>query len=35
MENKKPYTSTDKYLFMVKKNPKLEDFRKTFNLDLD
>ncbi|TKB98871.1 DNA polymerase III subunit gamma/tau [Pedobacter cryophilus] len=35
LENKKPYTSTDKYLFMVKKNPKLEDFRKTFNLDLD
>ena len=35
MENKKPYTSTDKYLFMVKKNPKLEEFRKAFNLDLD
>ena len=35
MENKKPYTSTDKYHFMVKKNPKLEEFRKAFNLDLD
>ena len=35
MENKKPYTSTDKYLFMVNKNPKLEDFRIKFNLDLD
>ena len=35
MENKKPYTSTDKYHFMVKKNPKLEEFRKVFNLDLD
>jgi DNA polymerase-3 subunit gamma/tau len=35
MENKKPYTSTDKYHFMVKKNPKLEEFRKAFNLELD
>ena len=35
MENKKPYTSTDKYHFMVKKNPKLKEFRKAFNLDLD
>ncbi len=35
MESKKPYTSTDKYQFMVKKNPSLETFRKTFNLDLD
>ena len=35
MEIKKPYTSTDKYQFMVKKNPTLETFRKTFNLDLD
>lgn len=35
MEIKKPYTSTDKYQFMAKKNPSLETFRKTFNLDLD
>jgi DNA polymerase III subunit gamma/tau len=33
--NSKPYTSSDKYQFMLKKNPKLESFRKAFNLDLD
>ncbi|MDA9555425.1 DNA polymerase III subunit gamma/tau [Pelobium sp.] len=33
--SKKPYTSSDKYQFMLKKNPTLENFRRTFNLDLD
>lgn len=32
---KKLYTSTEKYQHMVDKNPKLEEFRKRFNLDLD
>ena len=30
----KPYTSLEKYQAMVKKNPLLEDLRKTFNLGL-
>jgi DNA polymerase-3 subunit gamma/tau len=29
------YTSTDKYQHMAEKNPKLEDFRKMFNLDIE
>ncbi|MBC7744630.1 MAG: DNA polymerase III subunit gamma/tau [Flavobacterium sp.] len=29
------YTSTEKYLHMVEKNPHLEDFKKNFNLELD
>jgi DNA polymerase-3 subunit gamma/tau len=29
------YTSSDKYKHMAEKNPKLEDFKKLFNLDLD
>jgi DNA polymerase-3 subunit gamma/tau len=29
------YTSTEKYNHMVEKNPKLEEFRKRFNLDID
>lgn len=33
--DKKPYTSKDIYQHMLKKNPKLDDFRKVFNLDLD
>jgi len=32
---KRPYTSTDKYQQMAEKNPKLEDFRKMFNLDIE
>lgn len=32
---KKLYTSTEKYQHMVEKNPKLEEFRKIFNLDFD
>lgn len=32
---KKLYTSSEKYQHMVEKNPKLEEFRKRFNLDLD
>ncbi len=29
------YTSTEKYNHMVEKNPKLEEFRRRFNLDID
>jgi len=29
------YTSTEKYKHMVEKNPKLEEFRRRFNLDID
>lgn len=32
---KRLYTSTEKYNHMVEKNPKLEEFRKRFNLDID
>lgn len=32
---KRLYTSSEKYQHMVEKNPKLEDFRRRFNLDLD
>ncbi len=32
---KKLYTSRDKYNHMAEKNPKLEEFRRIFNLDLD
>jgi len=32
---KRLYTSTDKYQHMAEKNPKLEDFRKMFNLDIE
>lgn len=31
---RKLYTSTEKYQHMVAKNPKLEDFRRKFNLDV-
>ncbi|MFM6976859.1 MAG: DNA polymerase III subunit gamma/tau [Sphingobacteriaceae bacterium] len=34
-EKKRLYTSTEKYLHMVEKNPKVEEFRKRFNLDLE
>lgn len=32
---KRLYTSSEKYQHMVEKNPKLEDFRRKFNLDID
>lgn len=32
---KRLYTSTEKYKHMVEKNPKLEEFRRRFNLDID
>lgn len=32
---KRLYTSTEKYNHMVEKNPKLEEFRRRFNLDID
>lgn len=32
---KRLYTSSEKYNHMVEKNPKLEDFRRRFNLDID
>ncbi|MBU1373639.1 MAG: DNA polymerase III subunit gamma/tau [Bacteroidetes bacterium] len=35
IEGKKLYTSKDKYQHMLEKNPKLEEFRKAFNLELD
>jgi DNA polymerase-3 subunit gamma/tau len=35
VQEKKLYTSKDKYQHLVAKNPKLDDFRKVFNLDLD
>jgi DNA polymerase-3 subunit gamma/tau len=35
VQEKKLYTSKDKYQHLAAKNPKLEDFRKVFNLDLD
>jgi DNA polymerase-3 subunit gamma/tau len=34
-QEKKLYTSKDKYQHLLEKNPKLDDFRKIFNLDLD
>lgn len=34
-QERKLYTSKDKYQHMLEKNPKLEDFRKVFNLELD
>lgn len=34
-QERKLYTSKDKYQHMLEKNPKLEEFRKAFNLDLD
>ncbi|WP_026902887.1 DNA polymerase III subunit gamma/tau [Pedobacter glucosidilyticus] len=34
-EERKLYTSRDKYQHLVEKNPKLEDFRRIFNLDID
>lgn len=34
-EGKRLYTSTEKYEYMVEKNPAVEEFRKTFNLDLE
>jgi len=34
-QEKKLYTSKDKYQYLLEKNPKLDDFRKVFNLDLD
>ena len=35
VQEKKLYTSRDKYQHLVAKNPKLDEFRKVFNLDLD
>ena len=32
---KRAYTSTEKYNHMLEKNPKLEEFRRRFNLDID
>ena len=34
-EKKKLYTSHEKYQHMLAKNPKLEEFRKRFNLDVN
>jgi len=34
-EKKRLYTSSEKYQYMVEKNPKLEEFKKRFNLDLE
>ncbi|MBC7912834.1 MAG: DNA polymerase III subunit gamma/tau [Pyrinomonadaceae bacterium] len=34
-EKKKLYTSHEKYQHMVEKNPKLEEFRRKFNLDVN
>jgi DNA polymerase-3 subunit gamma/tau len=34
-EKKRLYTASDKYQHMVQKNPKLEEFKQRFNLDLD
>ncbi len=34
-ENKRLYTSSEKYQYMLEKNPKLEEFKKRFNLDLE
>lgn len=34
-EERKLYTSRDKYQHLVEKNPKLEDFKRIFNLDID
>lgn len=34
-QEKKLYTSKDKYNHLVEKNPKLEEFRKVFNLEID
>ena len=35
ISKKRLYTSTDKYQHMAEKNPKIEDFRKLFNLDIE
>ena len=35
IQKKRLYTSNEKYLHMLEKNPNLEEFRKRFNLDLD
>jgi DNA polymerase-3 subunit gamma/tau len=35
VQEKKLYTSRDKYQHLVAKNPKLDEFRKVFNLDLE
>ncbi|MEO5911417.1 MAG: DNA polymerase III subunit gamma/tau [Pelobium sp.] len=35
IQEKKLYTSKDKYNHLVEKNPKLEEFRKVFNLEID
>jgi DNA polymerase-3 subunit gamma/tau len=35
VQERKLYTSRDKYQHLVEKNPKLEDLRRTFGLDLD
>lgn len=35
VQERKLYTSKDKYQHMVEKNPQLDNFRKTFNLELD
>ena len=34
-EKKKLYTSSEKYQFMAEKNPKLEEFRRKFNLNVE
>lgn len=34
-QERKLYTSKDKYQHMLEKNPKLDEFRRAFNLDLD
>jgi len=34
-EKKRLYTSSEKYQYMVEKNPKLEEFKNRFNLDLE
>ena len=35
IQKKRLYTSQEKYQYMLEKNPKLDDFKKRFNLDLD
>ncbi|MFM6954892.1 MAG: DNA polymerase III subunit gamma/tau [Sphingobacteriaceae bacterium] len=34
-ESKRLYTANEKYEYMVEKNPAVEEFRRTFNLDLE
>jgi DNA polymerase-3 subunit gamma/tau len=34
-QKKRLYTSSEKYQYMVEKNPKLKEFKKRFNLDLE